>query len=102
MPGGGSVGQPGIDVGLDAGLNCPPVGGFEPGEEFDGFGDFLLRTVHGTAGGSPVAREASDAAKVVPAGKGFNRPPDVRVFDGVELADDPPFKEREIVIAVRE
>ena len=52
---------------------------FEPDEELHGFGDFLLRAVHGTAVGLPSPREASDASKVVPARKGINRPPN----DGV-------------------
>ena len=39
VPGGWAVGQPGVDVGLDVGGNGPSTDGFEPGEEFDGFGD---------------------------------------------------------------
>lgn len=58
--------------------------------------------MHGTASGFPVAREAADASEVVPAGKGFSRPSDNRVFDRFELAGEPPFEQGEVVVALRE
>ena len=86
VPGGGSISQPCIHVGPNAGSNRPPMGGFEPGKEFDGFGDFLLRAVHGAAGGSSVTRQASDAAQVMPEDERLDGSPNLGVINPTELA----------------
>jgi hypothetical protein len=86
VPGGWALGQPGIDVSLNAGGDGPAVGEFEPGEEFDGFGDFLLCAVHGALGWLPVCRECPDAAQVVPAGEGLDGTPNLGVINALELA----------------
>ncbi|MEV8147638.1 hypothetical protein AB0O52_05750 [Arthrobacter sp. NPDC080073] len=38
----------------------------------------------------------------MPAGEGFDGPADLGVLDVLELAGQPPFEEREVVVAVRE
>jgi hypothetical protein len=53
VPGGGAVGQPCVDVGLNAGSGGPSRGVLEPGEEFDGFGDLLLALCTGPRVGFP-------------------------------------------------
>ena len=92
-------GEPFVDVGLGAGRGSAPIGGVEPGQEFDGLGDLLFRRVDRCLGGLPGGGFGPDAAQVVPGREVMDGLADL-VGQAVELRNDPLFEPRQVRITL--
>lgn len=89
LAGGGSGGEPFIDVELAACRGGPAVGVLEPGQELDNFGDVPFGGVDRSAGGFSCGRDRADSFDVVPGRELFDVAPNRAVIDGDHLCGDP-------------
>jgi len=101
LPGGGSGGNPFVDVELAACRVGAAVGVVEPGQELDGFGDVLFRGVDRSAGGFACGRDCADSFEMVPGRELFSVAPNRAVIDGGHLCSDPALEEGEVAVTRR-
>lgn len=74
----------------------------QPGEELEGFGDFLFGGVHRPAACCTWCAAGTDPEQMMPSGELFDGLADGRVGDRSELCLKPPLEQGEMVVAVGE